>query len=343
MNMHDVMLASALSKGNLAIIDRICKTPLEKVLASKLAGGVILPSEYQQVEWIGTSGTQYINTQYVSQDGDAFELNIAFPSIVDATVPIGSRSSGTYSTSTDQRYMVLSSSTPQLIWTTNQYKSARMPDYTIAETVTLDEFVTYNLNLLKYPPTASSVPVFLFAFNDVGTVNNLSTAKCARLTISNNGTPKRDLIPCYRISDSVIGMWDVVSNGFNLWDEAWQTGLYDTLTGAYTSNATRICTKNMIPVEPSSTLFISNSSAYGWAVFYKQDKSFRSAVLTTDGTIEVPPNAYYMHYDFAGGYGSTYQHDICINISNADKNGTYYPYSFYTNQGTGSFTKGGDV
>ena len=65
----------------------------------------------------------------------------------------------------------------------------------------------------------SPVNMTLFALNDNWTINSQSSYKLYSCKIYDNNTLVRDFVPCYRKSDNVIWMYDLVNNQFytNSW------------------------------------------------------------------------------------------------------------------------------
>ena len=121
-----------------------------------------------------------------------------------------------------------------------------------------------------------------------------------------------------------------ITVGFNQWDEEWESGAYDTNTGAKISYTGRIRNKNLVPILPSTTYYVKapvNTAVY-WKCFYDANGDFiKTTGSSSNATFTSPSDAHYMAFYTESSYGSgTYNHDICINISNADKNGTYEPY-----------------
>ena len=118
--------------------------------------------------------------------------------------------------------------------------------------------------------------------------------------------------------------------GFNQWDEEWELGGIANADGAkYTDNA-RIRSKNYIPVFPSTTYYFKMPSAYSQfkLVFYDADKTFISYTAKKNETFVIPANCHYMMIaENATDYGTTYNHDICINLHwDGERDGTYEPY-----------------
>lgn len=119
----------------------------------------------------------------------------------------------------------------------------------------------------------------------------------------------------------------VVSKGFNLWDEEFEAG-YINNDGTIGVNDPAIHSKNYTSVIPNTTMYCyCGSSGVGVKhIFYDRDKNFVSLVWKANGTFSVPAEARYYKLTTDLQYGATYNHDICINVSNASMNGTYMPW-----------------
>lgn len=128
--------------------------------------------------------------------------------------------------------------------------------------------------------------------------------------------------------------------GFNQWDEQWEVGALNDSTkpGAIDNTITnKIRSKNFIPVIPNTKYYINCPAtvrifAYSDKVKNTDNYSFisNSIIRTVEPDNEhiytTPSNAKFIKFDVASTYGTTYHDDICINISNANKNGIYQPY-----------------
>ena len=116
----------------------------------------------------------------------------------------------------------------------------------------------------------------------------------------------------------------IKTHGFNWWDEQWELGGYNTTTGAKDSTTNKIRSKGKIRAIPSTdywskeglTLFFYDAN--GAYISYETHSS--PHIYTT------PANCAYFSFNATTYYGVTYKHDICINISDASKNGIYEPY-----------------
>ena len=123
---------------------------------------------------------------------------------------------------------------------------------------------------------------------------------------------------------SVSGLDSHDMVGFNQWDEEWESGYYDT-NGQPVSGNSSIRSKNYIKVVPNTVYHAKGTPLY--VCQYDADKNFigtRSDV--SNGNFTTRTNARYIRFNMGGAYGTTYNNDICINISDTNKNGEYEPY-----------------
>ena len=120
------------------------------------------------------------------------------------------------------------------------------------------------------------------------------------------------------------------TTGVNKWDEQFEVGYsINATTGAKEPNASTSIAKNFIKVTPSTTYYMINGS---WAnrriAFYRKDKSFISLYQAeNNGSFVTPSDCYFILFYWLG---TTYNNDICINLSNTSINGQYFPYEEYT-------------
>lgn len=111
--------------------------------------------------------------------------------------------------------------------------------------------------------------------------------------------------------------------GFNQWDEEWELGGIDS-SGNTSANTDRIRSKNFVPILPNIDYYFKVSSA--WRIFYYDaNMNFISYIGTYSASrlITTPDNAHYLKFYCVG---TTYNHDICINLSSPSRNGEYEEY-----------------
>lgn len=171
-----------------------------------------LPKGYTQVEYIESSGTQYIDTNFIPDNNTSYNIDIELKTLNSLQYFISS-----HSTNRNNIYMNASS-----------YASAGYGSSYKVTSESLQLNTKYNFSLNKnsfymnnnllwefseetFTNTANCI---LFAHNTNGTINNFSAIKLYSCKIYDNNILIRDFIPCYRNSDSEIGLYDLVNNVF---------------------------------------------------------------------------------------------------------------------------------
>lgn len=176
-----------------------------------------LPSGYIKLEYIESSGTQYINTGFVpSPDTRAvIDAQITAQSGVSAAY-LGERSG---SGGTDKTaYELWSMSTGGNVSSDFFGNRVSKTMSTIGIRVLIDKnkaSVTINGNTITNSAAAGTakLPIFLLASNDKGTAAYGIAAKLYLCRLYDNGTLVRDFVPCKNAS-GVVGMWDDVNSVF---------------------------------------------------------------------------------------------------------------------------------
>ena len=125
----------------------------------------------------------------------------------------------------------------------------------------------------------------------------------------------------------------VVTTGRNLWDEEWELGSYDEL-GRKMESSNTIRSKNMCDCLPHTSYYWripnkANGSYMGFCFFYDISGAFISQKPVGPNsylTVTSPNNARFVAFNLRQEYGTTYNKDICINLSDPTINGQYFPY-----------------
>lgn len=130
--------------------------------------------------------------------------------------------------------------------------------------------------------------------------------------------------------ESVSGLQSHKTVGFNLWDEDWETG--SLVNGLPVSDSSRIRSKNFTPCFPNTAYNKYSHSGLVINIFwYDVNKNFLSYIGASAGqAVTSPQDAYYFKICTTTAYGGTYKHDICVNLSDPTRNGTYEPYEEHT-------------
>lgn len=121
----------------------------------------------------------------------------------------------------------------------------------------------------------------------------------------------------------------IKTTGFNQWDEQFEQDNLNTETGSKVNDSGRIRSKNYIPVFENTKYYAQIPSPYLIRVFYYDtDKNYIECMNGFKDAIEftTPAKTAYILFAVSATYGTTYKGNICINISDPSKNGTYEPY-----------------
>ena len=186
---------------------------------------VRLPVEYQEVEYIESTGTQHIDTGYRPYKTKT-EVTFQYTGLSDVSdnlLILGSL------TTSNVYYPVLYSGTLSNT-TYNQFRTAdKRASYTnLGEYDNNKHSVIYNDennniyfdNVLKSttPDLSTSSTNTIYLFSNHSSSGGVNHSSCrifsVKLTDKSNNSIVRNFIPCYRKSDNVIGMYDLINNKF---------------------------------------------------------------------------------------------------------------------------------
>lgn len=179
-----------------------------------------LPAEFQEVEYLESSGTQYIDSGYVPK----LETKLQVKSSLNNT--------GT----THDGCLLGTRNSPQeqfLIWFNDNNNNInispriRKINNIVYANFNYDEKIvvifdkngaiingtTYSIT----PPTSLTIShnLTIFALNDNGTIDSrYFTGKLYELKLWDNSVLIRNFVPCYRKADNVAGLYDLVNGVF---------------------------------------------------------------------------------------------------------------------------------
>lgn len=174
-----------------------------------------LPSAYQEVEWICSSGSQYIDTWWYPTGNSELEFEFEYQSW-----------SWTWSFWVDSWWTVNAFSvfTDRFLCYGTQYQSVQT--YYVDGTKYKLEFknLTWTLNWVQrftytQQSFTSSYSAYAFAKRRNNSIEMYAKIKIYALKLWNSWTLERDFVPCYRKLDSVIWLYDLVNDQFytNQW------------------------------------------------------------------------------------------------------------------------------
>lgn len=181
----------------------------KKALLNYVSGSTPpLPSEYQQVEWIESTGTQYIVTDSYAFSG----LKIVFD-IIHTVAQSGTEIFININTSTSL-WLGFRSSQIRLdgaVLTTNIFeRHTYTTNYSSPSTIEDDIGNTATFRQAPNPNTNLSI----FAKHTGGNKSKVRVYSMKFYDTTNNDELVRDLVPCYRKADGVIGLYDLVYGTF---------------------------------------------------------------------------------------------------------------------------------
>lgn len=202
----------------------------EYELQNVYLGAPNIPSTYQEVEYIESSGTQYINSGYLPSVNTEIEAGISWWSTQVAWAVFWWVTSADKSSDWILWRIYYNASDS---WATNIFNAwfCNTTYWECQKTVTYNEF--HNIVMKKNycsvdwtqvsSLTTSWTPyqgnIFIFCWNNWWSAWRHWNCKIKSFKISNSWTLVRDFVPCYRKSDNVIWLYDKVNNQFytNAW------------------------------------------------------------------------------------------------------------------------------
>ena len=187
-----------------------------------------LPAEYQEVEWIGVSGSQIIDTGIVPGT-NSFRVQIGFYKETQTTKSMAAVGGNIFG-DTYQRFSVSLRTGTNIIgiysssW--DEYVVPNLYDHKIDVDVIFSETQPYASGIISADNNQIAINKRSANYNDLGqgriylfsSSNSTQTAFAGRIYyfryLQPDGTVIASFVPCYRLSDGIIGMYDLVSDNF---------------------------------------------------------------------------------------------------------------------------------
>ena len=187
---------------------KVCGKEIERVEPG------VLPKSYTEVDFIKSSGTQYIDTGFVPDNNTRVVAKIDMKAINDGV------SHNAFSATTGNRskeYGFLSNG--------ESYVSRYGDDKYLSITYAKKPFVIdMDKNVLKIDDETvlthdekefnSGCSMYIFTCNKNGSSYRPASMKLYSMRIYDNGELVRDFVPCYRNSDNAIGLYDLENKAF---------------------------------------------------------------------------------------------------------------------------------
>lgn len=182
------------------------------MMANQIDDKPSLPKEYVQLEYLESTGTQYILTNVYPNNTYTFDTKLKITTMGNV-VPWGVRSVGTFTTADSQCYLNYGgASTDIMLYST----TTNLPtNYNTGEQAVRGNTYDFRNMWVVNSMIQMTYPVMLFGLNNIGTLN-ASLGKCIiyRWTAYSKGIAVCDLIPALHIADSKPGMYDLITGQF---------------------------------------------------------------------------------------------------------------------------------
>lgn len=254
-----------------------------------------LPVGYTQVEYLKSTGKQYIDTGInTNTTTSRYETKIN-PSLVSGTIGIFGTRNGSSANQSSMNVFIIDG-TFRLDWLNGAMGSSvrisSNTEYTISITRGLATINNVNYVIGENTSIDGSYTFYVGSFNNVGSVySNGFSGKIYYSKLYNNNILVFDGVPCYRKSDNEIGMYDLVSNTF----------FTNAGTGTFTAGAEIVPTPSKpIPIlcnngelKVSPNLFDKNNLNYIAGYLTVNGNKIESSSKTDTYYIECNPNTTY--------------------------------------------------
>ena len=175
-----------------------------------------LPSGYNQLEYIQSTGTQYIDTGFKPNQNTRVVMEMEFP-----IAPTSDRIlCGVRAGSWGDRMFTITYVNSKSWWQFTYGSSYSTTSVTASINTRFSVDQNKNVgtvNGVSSSATAntftSSLNAFIFCQNNGGSASNFSSFRLFRFSMYDNGTLVRDFIPCQK-PDGTLGLWDDVNSVF---------------------------------------------------------------------------------------------------------------------------------
>lgn len=170
-----------------------------------------LPDEYQQVEYIESTGTQYIDTGVIGNQNTGFEVEfLTHSNGRDFGTILGARQY-----SSVREYQISTYNNGIFRKHSKEYNAYFSPEELTKISLLSGNFNS-GANSFEVSMDAFENPcnLTIFGLNENGTVVQFSKTRLYSLELYDGATLIRDFVPCYRISDGEIGLYDKINGVF---------------------------------------------------------------------------------------------------------------------------------
>lgn len=170
-----------------------------------------LPNEYQEVEYLQSSGVEYIDTLLKGNQDTEFDIIAQYVGASTSSLAglFGTR------TSAQNKAVIVAGYAGQVITGFGNAETQVVFNFNEHYFKLVDDNYYYDGTLVKSfnPSTFETDSTMILFGRRNGSSMSLSAWKVKKLYI-NNGTNELYFVPCYRKSDYVAGMYDIINGAF---------------------------------------------------------------------------------------------------------------------------------
>ena len=333
-----------------------------------VANIVQIPDAYQEVEYLESTGTQYIDTGVLGNNTIGYDLNVKVNKYGSelGIFAVSSSANGPH-------YVLQAHGEALKLYLTGDNGAINVATYQNDNNfhkVEYNKNNDYSIYFDKNNLGVSSItntPEIPYSFNIFSrkygnTSNKFSEASIKYLKIYDSGALVRDFVPVIRKSDNKPGMLDLANLSNNLCNPNNYSSYTISPEGTNTDGEDRFSTDYINAKQNTeytlsfqSTFFATDRnnkvSFYGIA-FFDKDKAFLSRVFSNSNTTisgTAPENTVYMKAFAQPVNGTQFTKDlfdaykIMLNEGSTPLPYEPYGYKFYTNAGTGEFITGPEI
>lgn len=202
------------------VTTRNIPTYIKYLIAKKQEGR--LPSGYQEVEYIESTGEQYIDTSFILYKSNGFSIDfVPENDVVTSNAPNYINAGGAGGTSNTRVgincYKRTDNGELQFFsWYVDPKitKNQRATLSVINRIIYYPDGSTREMNITETNPTSSSMILFA-AYNQALTqIYRFSKMKLYNFKLYDSTNVVKDYIPCYRKSDGEIGLYEIIEGRF---------------------------------------------------------------------------------------------------------------------------------
>ena len=314
-------------------------------------------NDYQEVEYLESTGTQYINTGYLPNNNTKVDIKFMALDNPSGAIPLfGARTSADkksftvfYRTSTIGRidYGNYSDSNPTIKFNDNTihtFVKDKEKNYLDGKYINSNNSNDFSCD---YPMYINNVNTSESSFS------RLFSSRLYYTKIYDDDLSVRNLVPVVRKSDNKPGMLDLANLSKNLIPEIVQGGV-GTENGALSNSMSRVRT-NKISITEGTTYTIKSNNLYISTIVFYFDDTYHSTyfiganepTLTNTKTFTVPSGVNQVAIGFKKADNTNIDlsqgWEIMLNEGNEALPYEPYKKSFYTNEGTGEFIAGPEI